>query len=245
MKRPSEEELLQLLKNLHLKKIAELLPEVLANAEKEGLSYADFLLRLVRAQWHHRQDTALEYRIGQAKLPERLTLETFPFKRQPGVDKKQIMSLAELDFIPKATNLVLIGNTGVGKTGIATGLLLKALQNGYRGLFIKAQDLFDEMYASVADRSSRRFLNGLARLPILVIDEMGYLTLRPEQSNLFFKLMEERYRQRSTIITTNLEYEEWPNFLGNKSMVAALLGRLRHQCTTIRIDGPTLWNTGN
>jgi DNA replication protein DnaC len=239
MSRPSEE-LLQLLHNLHLKRIAELLPDELRHAEQQGLSYADFLLRLVRAQWHRRQESALEWRITQAKIPERWTLETFPWKCQPGVDKKQIMSLAELDFIPKAHNLVLIGATGVGKTGLATGLLLKALQNGYRGLCIKAQDLFDEMYASLADRSSRRLLNQLARLPIMVIDEMGYLNLRPEHSNLFFKLMEERYRRRATIITTNLDYNEWPNFLGNQSMVAALLSRLRHQCTTIRIDGPSL-----
>lgn len=239
MNRPSEE-LLQLLINLHLKKIADILPDELRVAEKDGISYADFLLRLARAQWHHRQETALEWRIGRANIPERWYLETFPFKLQTGIDKKQIMSLAELDFIAKAENIVFIGETGVGKSGIATGLLLKALQNGHRGLFIRAQDLFDEMYASIADRSSRRYLNTLARLPLIVIDEMGYLTLRPEQSNMFFKLMEERYRRRSTIITTNLEYDEWHNFLGNKALVDALLSRLRHQCHTIRIEGPSL-----
>ena len=73
-----------------------------------------------------------------------------------------------------------------------------------------------------------------------LIDEFGYLNLKPEQSNIFFKLMEERYRRRPTIITTNLEYDEWPNFLGNKAMVEALLSRLRHYCHTIRIDGPPL-----
>ena len=73
-----------------------------------------------------------------------------------------------------------------------------------------------------------------------LIDEMGYLTLRPEQSNIFFKLMEERYRRRASIITTNLDYDDWLNFLGNKYMVTALLSRLRHQCTTIKIDGPSL-----
>ena len=96
------------------------------------------------------------------------------------------------------------------------------------------------MYASLADRSSRALLNRLARVDLLVIDEMGYLNLRPEQTNIFFKLMEERYRQRPTIITTNLEYDEWHNFLGNKALVDALLSRLRHQCHTIRIDGPSL-----
>ncbi len=118
--------------------------------------------------------------------------------------------------------------------------MLKALQSGYRCRFVRAQDLFDEMYASLADRSTRRLLSYLARLDVLLIDEMGYLNLKPEQTNVFFKLMEERYRRRATIITTNLAYEEWHNFLGNKALVDALLSRLRHQCHTVRIDGPSL-----
>ena len=96
------------------------------------------------------------------------------------------------------------------------------------------------MYASLADRSSRKLINRLARVDVLVIDEMGYLNLKPEQTNIFFKLMEERYRRRATIITTNLDYDEWHNFLGNKALVDALLSRLRHQCHTVRIDGPSL-----
>ena len=96
------------------------------------------------------------------------------------------------------------------------------------------------MYASLADRSSRKLLNRLARVDVLLIDEMGYLNLRPEQTNIFFKLMEERYGSKATIITTNLDYAEWHNFLGNKALVDALLSRLRHQCHTIRIDGPSL-----
>ena len=96
------------------------------------------------------------------------------------------------------------------------------------------------MYASLADRSSRKLIDRLARVDVLVVDEMGYLNLKPEQTNIFFKLMEERYRRRSTIITTNLEYDEWHNFLGNKALVDALLSRLRHQCHTVRIEGPSL-----
>jgi hypothetical protein len=99
---------------------------------------------------------------------------------------------------------------------------------------------FDQMYASLADRSSRQLLNRLSRLDVLLIDELGYLTLKPEQSNIFLKLMEERYHRHSTIITTNLSYDEWGNFLGNPAMVDALLSRVRHYCHTIRIDGPSL-----
>jgi len=234
------EELEQLLKNLHLKRMLEIYEEQLRAAEKEEVSYSEFLTRLLRAQWHHRQETALAWRIRRANLPERWSLETFPFARQPGVHRKQIHTLAELEFIPKAENIVWIGPTGVGKTGLASGLLLKALENGYRGQFIRAQDLFDQMYASLADRSTRQLLKRLARLDVLLIDELGYLNLKPEQSNIFFKLMEERYHRRSTLITTNLEYDEWPNFLGNRAMVEALLSRLRHYCHTVHIQGPSL-----
>ena len=118
---------------------------------------------------------------ARASCPRPWTLETFPFKRQPGVNQRQIRTFAELDFIPKAENIVFIGPTGVGKTGLASALLLKALQNGYRGLFIRAQDLFDEMYASLADRSTRKLAALARQVDVLVIDEMGYLNLNPSR----------------------------------------------------------------
>ena len=234
------EELQQLLKNLKLRRILDIYDEQLRAADKEDISYTEFVTRLMRAQWHARQEHALEWRIRNAKLPERWSLDTFPFARQPGVNRKQIRAFAELDFIDKKENIVFLGPTGVGKTGLASGILLKALQNGYRCQFVKAQDLFDDMYASLADRSSRQLLKRLARLDVLLIDELGYLNLKPEQSNIFFKLMEERYRRKPTMVTTNLSYDEWAGFLGNRNMVEAMLSRIRHHCHTVRIDGPSL-----
>jgi DNA replication protein DnaC len=235
-----KDDLEQLLRSLHLRKIAETFDDEVKRAEKADTSYQEFVARLMRAQWQANQEAALAWRIKRAGLPEQWTIESFPFKRQPGVNARQIRTFAELEFVTKAENIVFVGPTGVGKTGLASGLLLKALQNGHRGVFMRAQDLFDEMYASIADRSTRRLLNRLTKVDVLVIDEMGYLNLRPEHTNIFFKLMEERYNQRATIITTNLGYSEWGNFLGNKALVDALLSRLRHQCHTVTIDGPSL-----
>ena len=229
-----------LLERLGLKRIHEILDEDLKIAQDQHPSYSDFLARLLRSEYAARQVRRLEYRIRQSRIPERWSLDTFPFDKQPGVNPAVIRELAALDFIPAARNLVFHGPTGVGKTGLALGILLKALENGYRGFFIRAQDLFDEMYASLADRSTRNLLRRLRGYDLLAIDEMGYLNLKPEQSNIFFKLMEERYSRKSTIITTNLAYEEWYDFLGQKQMVAALLDRLRHRCHTIHIEGPTL-----
>ena len=112
------EELEQLLKNLHLKRILEIYDEQPHAAEKEDVSYSEFLTRLLRAQWHARQESALEWRIRRANLPERWSLETFPFARQPGVNRKQIRTLAELEFIAKAENIVFIGETAVGQNRI-------------------------------------------------------------------------------------------------------------------------------
>ena len=234
------DDLEQLLKNLRLKRILEILDREVTRATKKQITYTQFLARLLREQYQYKQERSIAYRIRQANLPEKWSLESFPFKKQPGVRAKIIRQLAELDFIPKAENLVFIGETGVGKTGLASSILLKALENGYRGMFIKSQDLFDDMYASLADRSSRKLLNRLCNFDVLLVDEMGYLNLKPEQSNIFFKLMDERYRRKTTIITTNLEYDDWYSFLGNKKMVGALLDRLRHHCHTIKIDGPSL-----
>jgi DNA replication protein DnaC len=223
------EEIQQLLQNMRLRKMAEILTGELDAARKSSPSYSDFLARLLRAEWLDRQERRLQARTKQARLPELWTLESFPVKNQPGVSRRQIRELADLEFVPKAVNIIFIGPTGVGKTGLASGLLFKALQNGYRALFIRAQDLFDEMYASLADRASRKLVLRLARIDVLLVDELAYL-----------KLMEERYRRKATLITTNLEYDQWHQLLGNKDLTDALLSRLRHQCQTIRINGPSL-----
>jgi DNA replication protein DnaC len=237
---PMHEELHQLLINLKLKAIAARLDEYLTAAERDGTPIATLLTQLLRAEWQARQQAALAARLKRAQLPETWTLETFPFKVQTGVKERQIRTFAQLEFIPKAQNIVFIGETGVGKTGLMSALVLKAVQNGYRALFIKAQDLFDEMYASLADRSTRKLLRVLARVDVLAIDELGYLNIKPEQTNIFFKLMEERHHHRPTLLTTNLPYAAWQDFLGNRALTQALLSRLRERCHTIIIDGPCL-----
>ena len=230
----------QLLIDLRLKGMADVLDREFNRAEKKGSALDEMLYRLLAQELAYRQERSMLYRLNHAKIPWNWTLKTFPFDKQPGVRKPQIMSLAGLSFIERAENIVFIGNPGTGKSGLASGLLHQALIDGYRGRFYNAQDLLDELYASLADRTTPKLMKRLCNYPILVIDELGYLTLKPEQVNAFFKLMGERYGKSSTIITTNLEYEEWYDLFRRKPLVDALLDRLKHRCITIKINGPSL-----
>jgi DNA replication protein DnaC len=236
----TRERLHALLHELNFKGMARVLDTELDRAERQAVPAAELVQRLLTEQASHQRERALVNRVARAHLPWQWTIDTFPFKQQPGVNKSQILALAGLDFVRRAENLVLIGGTGTGKTGIAMGLLRQACVNGWRGRFYNAQALLDELYASLADRTTTRLLSALSRTQPLCIDELGYLNLKSEQVNAFFRLMDQRYGRVSTIITSNLDYPAWYALFDNKPLVDALLDRLQHHCITIRIDGPSL-----
>ncbi len=234
------EKIKQLLDSLSLKGMTTCLDDILMNAERQGTATSDVLLELLEAEYRDKQERCLESRLKRAKLPWDWTIDTFPFADQPGVKKTQIMGLAKLTFMERNENIIFIGKAGTGKSGIAMSLLRLALLNGYRGRFYNAQDLLNELYSSLADRTTSSLLKTLASYDLVVIDELGYLTLTTEQINIFFKLIDMRYRKKPTIITTNLDFEEWYKLFKQKELVDAMLDRFKHCCTTIRIDGPSL-----
>jgi DNA replication protein DnaC len=237
------ETLHQLLETLKLRGMLAHIDEVLKSVEQEGAAFQDAISALLQAEYRDRQARYLESRIKNAKLPWEWTLDTFPFSAQPGIKKSQIMTLAKLNFIERRENLIFIGKPGTGKSGVAMGLLRLALINGYRGRFYNAQDLLNDLYTSLADRTTSRLLKKICNYDVVVIDELGYLTLNTEQINIFFKLIDMRYQKKATIITTNLDYTDWYDVFKQKELVDAMLDRFRHYCTTIRIDGPSLRTT--
>jgi DNA replication protein DnaC len=235
-----KEKLHPLLAKLKLRGIEQVLDAEIERAQREGSPIPEVIYRLLVEEDRYREERSLDQRLKKAKIPWDWTLQTFPFEAKPDLNRSQIQTLAGLSFVERAQNVVFIGDPGTGKTGLAIGLLRQAILSGYRCRFFNAQDLLDQLYASLADRSTQRLIKTLSRYAVLLIDEVGYLTLKPEQVNAFFRLMDERYGRTSTIITTNLVYDDWYALFQRKPLVDALLNRLQHHCVTIHLRGPSL-----
>jgi DNA replication protein DnaC len=234
------EDLHQRLTRLHLKGMDQALDSELERAQREGTAHFELIRRLLMEEMCFREERGLQYRLQQAKIPWPWTLQTFPFDRKPDLNRSQIQTLAGLSFVEHAQNIVFIGEPGTGKTGLAIGLLRHAILSGYRCRFFNAQELLDQLYASLADRTTPGLMKTLSNHDVLLIDELGYLTLKSEQINAFFRLMELRYQKKSTLITTNLDYPDWYGLFQRKSLTDAMIDRLRHHCITIRLNGPSL-----
>lgn len=230
-----------LLQELKFKGMEQILDEVMKQAEKKATSTRQTLITLLEEELRYRKERSLINRIKNARIPWDWTLSSFPFAEQPSVNKQQIMDLSAGEFVEQGENIVFIGEPGVGKSGLAAGLLRETLLAGYRGLYYNVQDLVNDLYSSLADRTTTSLLHRLCRFDVLMLDEMGYLTMNTEQMNCFFKLMAERYLAgKATLITTNLQYDQWYDLFKPKDMVDAMLDRLQHRCITVQIKGPSL-----
>jgi len=222
-----DEELKKILKYLRLGGLLAEWDELLAKARRGRFSPERLLRHMLEAEYRVKIENARLLRRKRAHIPEMLEIETFPFARQPKLDRKTIMSLYDrFDYMTKQQNIAWLGPTGCGKTGLATGFLLQALDRGYRGYFIPFAELVAELYRSVADHSERQVLRKYAAYDCLLIDELGYAEVEPVQVGLFFTLMQKRYKTKTTLLTSNLGFRDWGSFLKNSQLTGALLDRL-------------------
>ena len=221
------EELETMLKYLRLGRLLGHWDETLATARRKRWSAERLLKHVVEEEYRGKRENARVMRRKRANIPEMLEMETFPFHRQPKPDRKKVMSIYDsFDYITKSQNVIWLGPTGVGKTGLATAFLLQAIDRGYRGYYTTFPDLLGELFASLADRSERKVLRRYASYDCLVVDEVGYVEVEPQHVALFFTLMQKRHKRKSTLITTNLGFSQWGSFLRNTQLTAALIDRL-------------------
>jgi len=222
-----DDELLAMLKYLRLGRLLANWDETLEKARKGRYSSERLLKYVVEQEYLTKRENARLLRRQRANIPEILEMETFPFHKQPKLDRRRVMSLYDnFDYMTKQRGVIWLGPTGCGKTGLATAFLLQAIDRGYRGYFITFPELIQELFQSLADRSDRKVLRRYLSFDCLVIDEVGYVEVEPAQVGQFFTLMHKRHRNKTTIITSNLGFGEWGSFLKNPQLTAALADRL-------------------
>lgn len=237
------DDLQEKLRSLRLPRLAAHWEDDLKTAARQRMSHATLLTHVVDEEYRTRAERARQQRLQRARLPEPWTMETFPFDRQPKLNRKVILALYDtMDFLPKAQNLIWLGGTGCGKTGLASSFLVHAIHRGATGRYVLFADLIAQLYQSVALHTQEQILKKYLRWDVLLIDEIGYVEVEPVQVGLFFTLLQKRHRKKPTLLTSNLGFSEWGSFLKNDHLTAALIDRLTEfshvinmrQCVSLR-----------
>jgi DNA replication protein DnaC len=227
----------QYLKILSLHKISEIYKTESEKAAKTKLGYQDYLLKLLEQQVLTKLERSINRKMQIAAFPQIKRLEEFDFTFQPQINEKLIKELSNLDFLEEAKNVLLLGPPGVGKTHLAIALGIKAVEERKRVLFYSAEKLTEELASAEVSGQLNSKLESLARLDLLIIDELGYLSLSKQTSKLFFQLVSKRYERGSIIITSNKPFEQWGEIFNDDVVASAILDRLLHHCYPFFING--------
>ncbi len=225
------------LKSLRLSTIERECEKVASRAATENLDHLKFLLQLVELEMIERERRSSERRLKAAKFPYHKTLEEFDFAAQAEINKPLVLELLRGDYLDRRENILMVGNSGTGKTHLATALGIAACNQGKRVRFFRVTELITILMEAREERQLMRLRTQLGKQDLLILDELGYVPASKAGSELLFDIISTAYERQSLIVTTNLPFENWTEVLLSERLTGATLDRLTHRCHIIETRG--------
>ena len=225
------------LKQLKLPTVLREYDKVARDCARDGVDHPRYLLRLVELELIDRERRMVERRIKAARFPAVKSLDTFDFTAIPSLNKMLVLELARCEFILRRENVIALGNSGTGKTHVALALGLAACQKGFSVAFTTAAGLVHQLMEARDERRLLKLQRDLQAVKLLIVDELGYVPLSPTGAELLFEIFSQRYERGSTIVTSNLPFEDWTSVLGSERLTGALLDRLTHHVHILTMNG--------
>ena len=230
-------ELQSKMKAVRLVESSDALPQLIKKAKTQELSYSQFLLSVMTYEQQRRSEKVIEKRLKWASFPIYKTLEEFSLQEQPTLKKQSFNQLTDLAWLDQLYNLILLGPTGVGKTHLAIGIGIKAIQEGYKVAFISMGELIQVLKTEEMTRKSRIRLKRIREANLVILDDLMFMAIDRREANLLFHLINELYNQSSILLTSNKGPGDWGELLGDPALTAAILDRLIHRSEVIQLGG--------
>jgi DNA replication protein DnaC len=223
--------------SLGLRAVAEHLDDIIATATKKRWASSEVLEHIATLEHKDRARRSLERRIAQSKLPKHKPMADFDWNWPTKIDRPLVESILTLDFVHSARNVVLVANSGLGKTMIAQNLVHAAVLKGHSALFVSAADLLLHLLGQESPRALERRLRFYAKVGLLVLDEVGFIPFDNRNADLLFQIVSRRYEKKSLVLTTNLAFSDWNTVFPNAACATALIERLVHHADIVTIQG--------
>jgi len=238
------EQFVEMCRYLGLKQLAEEYPQLLDKAGKDDPGYYEFIRQIILSETAAKKQRRVEYLVKQSRLPQPLKmLSGYDFDFQKKLDRRLVMDLSSMEFIERKESILFLGNNGVGKSHLAQSLALMACQKGYKTLYTTCSELIRDLNQGVFEKTLDKRIRKYINCELLLIDEMGHDRLELQvvkEAHLLFKVIDQRYEKKKPLIfTSNIEEQDWPEFLGDPVSTSAILDRIFHHSVIVKIYGPS------